>query len=311
LKRLGWQATVYANPDFVDPSSSPRPTLEDVWAGTCAEKDLPVAGFMSWAEMRRAAAEGSLEIACHSRTHTWYPTGPGIVDYHRPGSAHPWLAWNAAPARKSAYLAEEQEQVVPWGTPVHAHGRSLGIRRWFPPPELAEACVRFVAGHGGREFFSRPDWRNEIEAFRAGLRVGEGRSETDDELMARVEDEIVGARDDMARTLGARPLHFAWPGGAYTDTSWQVAERAGFETLVVKSSDAKRWHSSDPRLVRRMSCFNFVSIRRWRFPNRDPRLLWHACEAERGSSLHATLLRMRKVQTALSAVVPRGPREPT
>lgn len=298
LRRAGWHATVYVNPDFVDPGETLRPTLADVWAGRCAEADLPVRGFMNWAEMRRAQADGVLEIACHSRTHTWYPTGPEVVDYHRPGAPYPWLAWNAASERKHAYLAEDQALLVPWGTPVHVNGRSLGVRRYIPDPGSAAACARFVAERGGAAFFDRPQWRAELDAHYATL-AATGRVETDEELARRLEDEILGARDDIARALGAPPRHFAWPGGAYTDTSWRVAERAGFETIVVTSSDARRWETDDPRLVRRTSCFNSVSVRRWRFANDDPRVLWHACEAERGSGLHRTLLRAHKLRAML------------
>ena len=311
LRKAGWRATVYVSPDFVDPAADPRPTLEEVWSGRCSRAELRGDGYMSWAEMRRAAAEGVLEIGCHSRTHTWYPTGPEVVDYHRPGTPYPWLAWNAAPERKHAWLREDQRDLVPLGTPVHVHGRSLGIRRYFPPPELAEACARFAAERGGAEFFSRPAWRTEIDAFRAALHVGAGRYETDDELARRVNDEIVGARDAIELALGTRPRHFAWPGGAYTGASWSAAERAGFETIVVGSSDLERRRSSDPRLVRRTPCFNFVSIRRWRFPNDDPRILWHACEAERGSSSHRLWLRVRKAQVALRSLAASGRQGPT
>ncbi len=300
LERIGWQATVYVNPDFVDPAPRPRPTLADVWAGRCAEAELSSRGFMSWAELRQASREGVLEVACHSRTHTWYETGPEVVDYHRPGSPRPWLAWNAAPERKHAYLREDQSGLVPWGTPVHAHGRSLGVRRWFPPAGLAEACARFVAERGGAEFFARPGWRDQLDGYRDSLRLGAGRAETDAEMMERFQDEIVGARDLMARELGAAPRHFAWPGGAYNDVSWRVAEQAGFETMTVRSTDTVRWRSSDPSLLRRGSCFSFVTLRGRRFPNDDARVLWHACEAARGSAWHRFALRAAKLRIALT-----------
>lgn len=264
LARAGWQGTIYVNPDFIDPGDEVRPTLEDVWAGRCAEEDLQLHGFLNRAELRRLHESGVMTIASHSMTHTWYQTGPQIVDHHRPDRNTPWLAWNARPDRKYAYLTEDQSDIVPFGTPIPEHGRSLAARRWYPGD-------------------------------------GEGREETDEEMMARFREEIQGSKSILEETIGAEVAHFAWPGGAYRDESWQVAEEAGYRTICVNSRDEVRWVSSDPRLVRRIGCGKFVSLFGARFPTDDPVHLLHECEATLGRTRRVWEVRLRKLLTAARA----------
>ncbi len=119
------------------PSSStrapnPAPHWRTCGPAVCALEDLQWHGFLNRAELRLLQESGVMVIGSHSMTHTWYPTGPEVIDSHRPDLDTPWLAWNARPERKYAYLPENQSAFVPFDTPIHQHGRSLGIRRYFP-----------------------------------------------------------------------------------------------------------------------------------------------------------------------------------
>ncbi len=307
MRELGWRGTVYVNPEFVDPGETPRPTLDDVRAGSLARDVLPTRGFMNWAELRAADASGILEVASHSMSHTWYPTGPEIVDFHRPGGGyHPWLAWNARPDRKYAYLTEDQTAFVPWGTPVHEHGRSLGIRRYFPDPRVAERCTALVAREGGEEFFSRPDWRERLQREAADADTGAGRYETDAEMIRRFRYEIEESLRILSERLGRPVRHFCWPGGAYCDESWRIALEAGVTSLPVKRSDRRRWLADDPRFIRRISPHNAFVLRGRRYTTNDPRLLVAACRAELGEPLG----RWRRTLVKL-ALVARGSRRAT
>lgn len=262
LKRAGWRGTIYVNPDFLDPGEEPRPTLEDHWEGRCTLDELPGMGFLNRAELRALHASGVMTIASHSMTHTWYPTGPRVVDRHRPDRRTPWLAWNARPERKHAYLTEDQSGFVPFGTPILEHGRSLGVRRWFPDEE---------------------------------------RHETDAEMLARFRHEIVGAKELLEDVIGAEVAHFAWPGGAYCDASWEIAERAGFRTIVVNGADRARWDSDDPRLVRRIGCGKLVASVGGRYETDDPVFVLRACQIALGETWRAWDVRLRKFLVAARA----------
>lgn len=309
LRRYGMRGVVYVNPDFIDPSEEPRPTMDDVASGRIGPGELRSWGFLNRGELRALADEGILEVACHSRTHTWYPTGDAIVDFHRPGLATPWLAWNARPDRKHLYLTEDQDAFVPWGTPIHSHGRSLGIRRWLPDPDVASACAAAVRAAGGRVFFSGSGWRERLAAVAAEADRGRGRLESEAEKTNRFRDEIVDSRRDLEAIVGREVHHFAWPGGMYDDEAWEIALTAGYRTLPVKRSDQARWSKPDPRHVRRISCFDRITVAGRRLQARDPWLLLAACDEERarrGSRLH---LRARKALTALGSILGRSAAE--
>jgi len=104
LRKYGYRAVIWMSTDFVDPHPVVRPTLEDVWQGRFHMEELPTAGFLSWKEMKIMVESNVVEIQSHAKTHTWYFSGPQIIDFHRPTGAegyipYLWLAWNLFPER--------------------------------------------------------------------------------------------------------------------------------------------------------------------------------------------------------------------
>lgn len=299
MKELGWKGVVYVNPEFIDPSEEPRFTLDDVASGACAESDLKTWGFMNRAELRILDESGVIEVASHSMSHTWYPTGPGVVDFHRPGLDTPWLAWNARPERKFAYMDEDQSGFVPWGTPIHEHGRSLGIRRWFPDPDIEPACRAEVEAGGGEAYFERSDWKERLAAVAAEADAGRGVPEADDDMLERFRHEIAGSMDALSEIVGRRVRHFCWPGGMYTDESWNAALETDILTLPVKRSDLVRWGQDDPRHLRRISSHDKVTFLGRRYETSDPAMLAAACDGELGRRSGRLELKARKSLRAL------------
>jgi Polysaccharide deacetylase len=300
LKREGWRGTVYVNPEFIDPGETPRPNLEDVWAGRCGMEDLQVHGFLNRAELRLLNDSGVLEVGSHSMSHTWYPTGPEIVDFHRPGLSTPWLAWNARPDRKFAYLTEDQSGFTPYGHPIHAHGRSLGIRRYLPDPMQLEKTTALVAANGGEMFFADQGWRQTLMEAAAPF-AETGRYESDQEMATRLAAEINDARDLLEELLAAPVLHFCWPGGAYRQESWTALEKSDYRTICIARSDHRRWQGDDPRCLRRIGCSDQFTFMGRRFPTSDPTFLLLACEVSLGRDWKKWPLRLRKLGVASAA----------
>lgn len=303
LKRAGWKGTVYVNPEFVDPGEELRPTLEDVWSGRCAMNDLQTQGFLNWAEIEKMDRDGVLEIASHSMSHTWYPTAADVQDFHRPGLDTPWLGWNARPERKSFYRVEDQSEYTPWGTPIHTNGRSLGIRQFFPDHDVAVATVEHVKARGGQAFFSKNNWREELISIAQEADQGRGREETDAEMTVRFEYEINEASRIIDARLGRRVKHFCWPGGAYCDEAWSIAEAAGYHSITVTRSDRRRWQGFDPRVVRRISEYRQYSFLGRRCETSNPMLLPVACDVELGRLGADIELRFRKGIASLAGSV--------
>ncbi len=256
LKKYGFTATVLVTPEFVDPRDIVRPTLEDVWAGRAREADLAARGFMSWRELAAASADGTLSIQSHALTHTWYPTGPDVVDFHHPGDAHYWLDWNAHPEEKPFYLENLAKSRVPWGTPVYRHAKSLQATAYRPDPAEAEHLVARAREAGGAALFARRDWRDVMNRALADYRAQHGtRGETEsaNDRRQRFERELLESKRIIETRLGRPVRHLVWPGGGYCKESLEIA--LGIYDSVT-SSERDRWDlrnrpGEDPRMVTR------------------------------------------------------------
>ena len=198
LKKYGMKGTIFVNPDFVDPRDIVRPNLEDVWAGRATYEELETAGFLSWPEMRLMESSGVIDIQSHSLTHTWYFSGPKIVDYHRPRSIeqYPWLAWNQQPDRKPFYLAEDQSGFVDYGSPIFEHEKSLIVKRFFPDDDAVNKIRDYIVEQGVGEFFKTIHWnyslQEKIDSWFGGKVPG--RYETEEEHLQRIRYELSYSR---------------------------------------------------------------------------------------------------------------------
>ena len=261
LKKYGFKATIFVNPEFADPREIVRKTLEDVWAVNTGIETLNYAGFLSWEEMKIMESEGVIDIQSHSMSHTWYFNSDRIIDFHNPGNKkYPWLAWNKRPERKSYYLSENQEDFVPFGTPIYENGRSLGIRRYFECKRLNEYLADFTR-EKGHSFFNRQDWKNKLfeqaELFRAMNKLTD-RYETLEEQKERYAYELGESKRIIEATLEKRVDFICWPGGAHNDLSIKTGFDVGYTAYSVSAHKnmGKNIYSEDPSVFYRVGAPN-------------------------------------------------------
>jgi len=257
LSKYGLKGTVFVNPEFVDPRDIIRPTLKEVWAGKIQEEDIPVRGFMSWPELKMLADSGPLSIQSHAMTHTWYPTGDQIIDFHHPGDGVYWLDWNEYPEGKPFYLKSPENSRVPFGTPIYQHEKSLAARKFSPSPEEISGIVKYVEENGGKLFFNQPGWREKLLYVSHELREanpGAALFESDQEQKARFRYELLGSKKTLERRLD-RPMNFlCWPGGGYNKKSQTMALEI-YTAVTLSSADknpAKNKVGEDARFIRRI-----------------------------------------------------------
>ena len=256
LKKYGFSGAVFVTTDFVDPRDIVRPTLDDIGFDAIDGDAVEVRGFMSWRELERASRENVLTVESHGLTHTYYPTSPDVIDFHHPGDSHAWLDWNANPEDKPFYLERLGQIRVPWGTPVYAHGRSLRIRRYFPDPREADEVAEFVRSKGGESFFRTPGWCDTLGSLVQRLRRGrpaKDRYETPDEKLSRYDDELRGSRKRIEERIGRSARYFVFPGGGYTEESFDLALSI-YQAVPVRSPENERIRNrpgEDPRLLSR------------------------------------------------------------
>jgi len=259
LKKYGHRAVIWMSVDFVDPRADCPPTLEDVWAGRISMDGLDPRGYLSWAEMRRMVASGLVDIQSHAKTHTWYFSGPSIVDFHRPDGvdgyrAPLWLGWNRFPAEKYRSMHESAGVRIPFGEPIYESGKSFAVRRYFEDEGLAKRLVEFVAAHGGAAFFSRAGWREKLETIAKEYGPRADRFETAEEHRARVRSELVESRETIEAALGTKVRYLCWPGGAHGEEVRALAGEAGYlaTTTLFEDPVKKNVHGEDPREINRM-----------------------------------------------------------
>jgi peptidoglycan/xylan/chitin deacetylase (PgdA/CDA1 family) len=243
LKKYDMCGAVYVNPEFVDPGTELRPTLDDLGGNVEELHSIEHRGFMNWAELEVLDSSGVLDVQSHSMSHTWYFTGPGIVDSYAPGSAptYPWMSWNSRPDRKPFYLSEDQSEFVAWGTPVFENEKSIIARRFFPDQEMVEKVQDVVEKQGGVEFFANPDWRDQYRKITAdvtGDRPFSGEYESERDFEKRVSWELAEAKSIIEEKLNKQVHFLCWPGGGVDATSKRLALETGHLSWTLPGGDA-------------------------------------------------------------------------
>jgi peptidoglycan/xylan/chitin deacetylase (PgdA/CDA1 family) len=300
LRKYGFRATIFVSTDFIDRTDRARPNLADVWEGRSEMEDLEWRGFLCRDEMRRMIESGLIDVEGHCRSHTWYFTSSRIVDFHHPGDPYPWLGWNARPDRKPLYLREDQTGFVPLGSPVYEHRKSVVARRYFPDPAVEQTLADHVAANGAERFFDRPDWRSDL--YRAVREARgdrpEGRSETDEEQLVRLREEIVLSREHLEAVID-RPVRFlCWPGGAYDDKAVRLAAEAGYTAYTLSSRDPRPRRNipgEDPQWMRRIGIPPWWTFRGKKRARIDGTFLEHMLSAYKGFALGGVRLKWHKL----------------
>jgi hypothetical protein len=237
LQKYGHRAAVWVTTDFIDPATDPGPTLESGYSGGAWRSGMPVSGFLSMAEMRLMEASGHIEIQSRAKTGTCYPTGPKIIDFHRPVGVDgymppPWLAWNAFPESKHEYMSRSREDEISYGTPVYFNSRSLDAPRYYPDPALSERLVLHVIRNGGDNFFAREGWRGELESIAAQNPPSADSVETQAEYLERALFELTESRRILSDGLGHRVDFLCWPGDSGDPGHLELAKEAGYFALA-------------------------------------------------------------------------------
>lgn len=232
LKKYGMKATIFVNPEFVDPYPGVRHTLADVWEGTVSADELAVWGYASWDELRKMSKEGDVDIQSHGMTHTWYFSSGKIVDFHHPGDKYYWLKWNLSPDKKPFWLKDDFDEGISYGYPIYEHGMGLLTRRYFDDPKIAEHLTGYVKGNGGRDYFKKDNWRDDLKSVSDKYIKDNpinGRLETEDEYLTRVKSELVESRKEIEKNIGKEVRFISWPNGGYDERIHKLAiEDAGY-----------------------------------------------------------------------------------
>jgi hypothetical protein len=179
-------------------------------------------------------------------SHTWFPTGKAVLDFHLPvlrdhsgQPGYPWMAWNQFPEKKPFSLNIDSINKLPLGQPVFEHGRSLGVRRFFPDQQLIDEMHVFAAGQG--EAFYH-DSRCKQTLFKKWEEISSasdkiGTFETDENRLARYRYELFESKRILEQKLGKDKLFLCWPGGSYNPESVAISREAGYIASTLSSRE--------------------------------------------------------------------------
>ncbi|MBD1399347.1 polysaccharide deacetylase family protein [Pelovirga terrestris] len=298
LKKYGFKGTIFVNPEFVDPCETPRKNLEDVWLGRCSLDELQSQGFLSWAEMRKMEEDGVMDIQSHAMTHTWYFSGPDIVDFRHPGDNYMWMDWNDHSDIKCHYLNKDASKIPHClGTPVYQHGKSLEVKRYYPDGAVKKHLEAFVAKQGV-DFFDNNNWKNVLQKeaveFMSTCRT-EGRYETDQERRVRLHWELGEAKKIIESKLSKQVTFLCWPGGGYDPEAIEISKEYYLgSTVGSRDKTGSTFQPVDGHVrIERIGC-PYIE-RKGKVIYTDGRYLYHFIREYQGSSKHRLLRRSLKL----------------
>lgn len=257
LKKYGFKATVYINPDFVDKRNVSRKSLLDVWNGELRTDELEVRGFMSWPELKKVSENGVFSVQSHLMTHTWYPVAKNVVDFITPFNQYYWMDWNQHPGNKYKYLNKNYSADLKWGMPVYEHLKSMEGKRYFQDPKEGLFLADFVEKNGARLFFDRSNWKAELieqlEQYRRKELLND-RYESEDEFKKRIEYELKKSKEIIENKIN-HPVDFlGFPGGGYTSDIFDMSKEV-YKSVTLSSRDKSFLRNSpgeNPQMVKRI-----------------------------------------------------------
>ena len=230
LKKYGFKATIYVNPEFVDPRKQPRFNLDDLWSGNASFNDLPISGYLSWAEMKEMEEDNIIDIQSHTMSHTWLPQSDRIIDFRHPDDPYTWVTWNQN-IEKKPFLQKDDEHLKVYGQPVFENGRAIGVKQFISDKEFVQIFTDHINDNGGKDFFSSDNGKEELfrlEHINKKDSVTPGRYETDEEYRARLYYELEQSKRTIEQELNKEVLFLCWPGGVATPEANEIAHHLGY-----------------------------------------------------------------------------------
>jgi hypothetical protein len=184
-----------------------------------------------------------MDVQSHTLSHAMIFCHDAVLGFVTPEFAlEPLLARPLASANGRQRFVESDAL----GTPLHLRrSRMSDARRFVADARIADRCRDHVARHGGREFFDRPDWRQELLPIAAS---GTGAYESEAARTTAIRDELGTGREQLAARLGTAVRHVALPWGIAGEVARRSFAETGHETAFAQRPFRRRGvHAGDDR----------------------------------------------------------------
>ncbi|MPM18911.1 hypothetical protein SDC9_65329 [bioreactor metagenome] len=227
LKKYGFCATVFVNPDFVEKSDCVRKRLDQVNYIT----ELQIDGYLSWNEIKIMEEDAVIFAESHALTHTWYPINNKIIDYRHPGDNYIWMTWNDYRDNKP-FLQIDKPELIKYGQPIYEYEKSLLSKRYFPNSSLDNLLTEYVNNNGGINFFKNSDWKlilDNISKSFTSDNSNTGEYESFDDYKCRIAYELEYTKKEIERRINKTVSFLCWPGGSGSKLGLGIAEELGYK----------------------------------------------------------------------------------
>jgi peptidoglycan/xylan/chitin deacetylase (PgdA/CDA1 family) len=191
---------------------------------------------------REVDLSGVLDVEDHSRSHGLIWVSPKIADFYS----------NTDPGDE--FLIKGMDWRL--GAPIYEYDEELINDRYFPDRGIANLCVRHVAQNGGKDFFKKEGWREElfqvVDDFRSHHQE-KGSYETESQEGTRINQETVGSKRIIERTIGhgKEVDFFAYPWGVYDEALILELKQSGFRGALT-TDWGENFPGDDPFKIKRL-----------------------------------------------------------
>jgi len=183
--------------------------------------------FVTWSDLAALHASGGIDVQSHTDSHSRIFASAEVEDFIQPGyETTPLLNRPQLSAPPSLAFVTPADL----GAPLYGmRSRMSDGRRALASKDLHEACVDFVSREGGAGFFTRPDWRNRLNAIVASAAVPEFESAGD---QARtIEEELARSRSILNERLKTHSVaHICLPWGISGTLTEAALKRTGYRS---------------------------------------------------------------------------------
>jgi peptidoglycan/xylan/chitin deacetylase (PgdA/CDA1 family) len=205
LKEYGRTAIVYAIPGRIERADSP---------------------FVSWDQLRQLHGSGLIDVQCHTYSHSRIFTASRLAGFVTPDYGQtPYLNRPQLAAPPDLQFVTDRDL----GAPIYpSRSRMSDGRRVMVSPDAHRACVALVAREGGVAFFSRPNWRESLEAIASTTAA---RPETEADQLKAIEEELDRGRSTLNERLRTTSVnHICLPWGVSGQRTSAALKRLGFRS---------------------------------------------------------------------------------
>jgi hypothetical protein len=183
--------------------------------------------FVTWSDLSALHASGSIDVQSHTDSHSRIFASAEVEDFIQPGyETTPLLNRPQLSAPPSLAFATPADL----GAPLYGmRSRMSDGRRALASADIHQACVDFVSREGGAAFFTRPDWRDRLNAIVVSAAVSEFES-ADDQARA-IEEELARSRSILNDRLRTQSVaHICLPWGISGTRTESLLTRTGYRT---------------------------------------------------------------------------------